>query len=114
MYWQRVPTSTTNIQLEIAQFSTSGKQRPSDLGFETISKYATEAREARRRPQYWSRYEFAAVHGGRYCYIRTWQGLRPKDLEDIVLARFAKKYRSFPIANGAGAWKKVQREIPHV
>lgn len=74
-------------------------------------KYAIEAFEDRRLPLYWPRYEYAAAHGCRYCYIRTWQGMRPKSLEDIVLARFAKRYASFPVANGAGAWKRVQSEM---
>jgi hypothetical protein len=74
-------------------------------------KHATEAKCSRRFPLYWPRYEFAAAHGGRYCYIRTKQGQRPKVLEDIVLARFAKRYLSFPIANGAGAWRRVNKEF---
>jgi len=73
--------------------------------------YARQAKENRRIPLYWPRYEYAAKFGARYCYIRTWQGLKPKALEDIVLARFAKRYLSFPIANGSGAWSRIAKEI---
>lgn len=76
--------------------------------------YSKQARDDRRAPLYWPRYEFAAIHGGRYCYIRTWQGLSPKSLEDTVLARFAKRFRSFPIANGAGAWTRIHTEMKEV
>lgn len=71
------------------------------------------AREARRniddRPYllYWPRYEYLAAFGTHYLYIPTWQGMKPKSLEDILLAQFAKKHLSFPVANGAGAWKRV-------
>lgn len=73
-------------------------------------KYATQARNDRKRQLYWPRYEFAAIYGGRYCYLRTWQGLTPKALEEIILARFANKYRSFPIANGSGSWNRIVKE----
>jgi len=73
--------------------------------------YSEQASGDRRIPLYWPRYEFAAVHGGRYCYIRTWQGMGPKVLEDTVLARFAKRFRAFPIANGAGAWSRIDLEM---
>jgi len=77
----------------------------------THLSYSEQASGERRIPLYWPRYEYAAQHGGRYCYIRTWQGLSPKVLEDIVLARFAKRFRAFPIANGAGAWNRVDSEM---
>jgi hypothetical protein len=48
------------------------------------------------------RHEYGGAFGGRYCFIRTWQGVRRKALEDVVLARFALRYRAFPVANGAG------------
>jgi hypothetical protein len=35
--------------------------------------------------------------------------MTPKNLEDEVLALFAKKYRSFPVANGAGAWNRIEK-----
>ena len=71
--------------------------------------FTTHVRENRRTtsPLYWRVYEYGGVHGGRYCYMRTWRGVTPKALEDIVLARFAKRYRAFPVANNAGAWNRV-------
>lgn len=77
-------------------------------------KYSRHVREDRRGPSsplYWPRYEYAGVFGARYCFIRTHQGRTPKELEDIVLARFAKRYHSFPVANGAGAWNRIEKEF---
>jgi hypothetical protein len=79
--------------------------------------YSVHVREERRQPSsplYWPRYEYAGAHGARYCYIRTWPGCTPKALEDTVLARFARRYRSFPVANGAGAWNRIEREFNSV
>jgi hypothetical protein len=55
------------------------------------------------------RHEYGAVFGGGYCFIKTWSGMTPKNLEDEVLALFAKKYRSFPVANSAGAWNRIEK-----
>ena len=77
-------------------------------------KYSNQAKHNRQLSLYWPRYEYSAEFGGRYCYIRTWQGLTAKALEDILLARFAKKYRSFPVANGAGAWSRVSKIIGEI
>jgi len=54
------------------------------------------------------RHEYGAAFGQRYCFIKTWRGLKPKSLEDIVLAEFAKFYHAFPVANSAGAWKRIE------
>jgi hypothetical protein len=77
----------------------------------THLKYAKQAREDRVENLYWPRYEYAAIFGGRYCFVRTWQGLGPRSLEELIMARFAKKYRSFPIANGSGSWNRVNKII---
>jgi hypothetical protein len=71
--------------------------------------FSTHVRENRRvgYSLYFPRYEYAGAHGGRYCYLRTWQGCTPRALEEIVLARFAEHYRSFPVCNGAGSWNRV-------
>ena len=74
-------------------------------------KYATQARDNRKEPLYWPRYEFAASYGDRYSFVRTRQGLTPRALEEEVIARFAKKYRCFPIANGSGSWNRVGKVI---
>lgn len=62
-------------------------------------------------PLYEARHEYGGQFGGRYCYIKTWQGQSPKSLEDIVLARFAKRFNTFPVGNGAAAWNRVEKEF---
>jgi hypothetical protein len=96
------PTSMSSI-FYIGQASSLRRRLSDHL------KYSTHVRENRRvtHSLYWPRYEYAGAHGGRYCFIRTWQGCTPKALEDIVLARFAKRYRAFPVGNGAGAWNRI-------
>ena len=63
--------------------------------------------EGRTNYLYWARYEYAAEFGDKYAVLRTWQGMTAKGLEDEVMALFAKCYGAFPVANGAGAWRKV-------
>ena len=70
-------------------------------------KYASEAKNDRNLLLYWPRYEYAAEFGTHYCFIRTWQNLKPRGLEEILMAYFAEKHRSFPVANGAGSWKRI-------
>jgi hypothetical protein len=76
-------------------------------------KWSTHVKNDERTvfPIYEPRYEYGGKLGGRYCYIRTWQGLGPKALEDILMARFAKKYGTFPVANGASAWNRIMHEF---
>ncbi|MBI3242039.1 MAG: hypothetical protein HYZ49_07085 [Chloroflexi bacterium] len=73
----------------------------------THRKYSLEAKSDRKLPLYYPRYEYAAVFGCRFALIRTWQGFSAKALEEVVLAHFAKRFRSFPIANGAGSWNRI-------
>ena len=70
-------------------------------------KYSKEARDDRKLTLYWPRYEYMAKFGGRYTFVETWQGMKPKALEDILLSTFAKHYKSFPTANGAGSWTRL-------
>lgn len=74
-------------------------------------KWARAASSRERGYLYSPRYEYAAAFGCRYSFVSTWQGLKPKALEDIVLARFAKKYYAFPVANGSGAWNRIHKEF---
>jgi len=53
------------------------------------------------------RHEYGAKFGGRYCFIETWRGRTAKSLEDIFLGDFARYYHAFPVANGAGAWIRL-------
>lgn len=77
-------------------------------------KYSDQAKNNRQLNLYWPRYEFSAVYGGRYCFMSTWQGLTPKGLEEILLANFAKKHRSFPVSNGSGSWKRIGELIGNI
>jgi hypothetical protein len=71
-------------------------------------KFAEHVRDNERRgSMYYSRYEYAGAFGARYTYVRTWQRLSPKALEELLMASFAKRYRAFPIANGAGSWNRL-------
>jgi len=76
-------------------------------------RWHTEAHNEKRSvfPLYEARHEYGGKFGGRYCYIKTWSGQSPKGLEDIVLARFAKRYRTFPVANSAAAWNRIKKEF---
>lgn len=74
-------------------------------------KYAIEAADDRKLPLYWPRYEYAAKFGTHYCFIRTWQNLNPRGLEEILMAHFAEKHRGFPVANGAGSWNRITGKI---
>lgn len=75
----------------------------------THSKFAHHVREERRVGYnlYFPRYEYAGAFAGRYCHLRTWQGCTPRALEEIVMARFAHRYRTFPVANAAGSWNRL-------
>lgn len=76
-------------------------------------RWHNEVKKNKRKvfPLYEARYEYGGKFGGRYCYIKTWSGMSPKGLEDIVLARFAKRFRTFPVANSAAAWNRIEREF---
>ena len=72
---------------------------------------ARKVHDAPQHPMDWPRYEYAAKFGERYCFIRTTRGLKPKTLEDMVMARFARRYHSWPVANSAGAWTRILDEV---
>lgn len=77
-------------------------------------KYMKHVRDGKREkgvPLYWPCYEYGGVFGGRYSFIRTHRGLKSKSLEDRILAQFARRYHSFPVANGAGAWARIEHEF---
>lgn len=64
-----------------------------------LGKYVIEAR-----------HEYGGVYGGRYCYIQTWPGISPENLEKKVIGAFMQRYHAPPVANGAESWgwpKKV-------
>lgn len=71
-------------------------------------KYYLEAKNNRKLTLYWPRYEYAAKFGAVYTFILTKKGSNPKRMEDEILGGFAKIYKSFPVANGAGAWSRIK------
>ena len=53
--------------------------------------------------------EYGAAFGAKYLLIiPASTDIKPKALEVKVMARFAKMYRSLPVANSAGAWKEMR------
>ncbi len=70
-------------------------------------RYYGQARHDRKLVLYWPIYEYAAAYGARYTYILAGPRQRPRALEGEILAMFATRYRSWPVANGAGAWDSV-------
>lgn len=77
----------------------------------THLKYSLQARDDRQIPLYYPRYEYAARYGTHYGFVRTWQGLTPRALEEILMAHFANKHRAFPIANSAGSWSRIYQFV---
>jgi hypothetical protein len=71
--------------------------------------FATHVRERDRRglSMYYPRYEYAGAFGARYAFLRTWQRLSPRALEEKLMVAFARRYRAFPLANSAGAWNRL-------
>ena len=68
-------------------------------------------REFRQSNFEWPRYEYAWSFGTHYCYVTTYDSLRPKELEEILMGRFLMKHRSFPVANSAGSWSRIDKYI---
>ena len=74
----------------------------------THARYIAEARDSRKLTLYWPRYEYGARFGARYTFVRTRGTQTPAEIEARLLARFAEQYRSWPVANGAGAWDSLR------
>ena len=85
-----------------------GQSRNLRTRLRTHLRYALEARDDRQWTVYIPRYEYAAAFGTHYSYVHTWQGLTPEALEQLLLARFAEQHRGFPVANGAGSWRRIR------
>ena len=77
------------------------------------SGFALRARDVPfdKRFPFLPRYEYAARFGGRYAYLQTWQGMMARSLEDYLLVYFVRKYRTFPVANGQGSWRRVEQVL---
>jgi hypothetical protein len=79
-----------------------------------LHKHLTEvrqARDARRQCLYRPRREYGAAFGAHYSFVLAPPGMLPGKLEDLLMARFARRYRSLPVANGAGAWRRIRAII---
>ena len=79
----------------------------------THLRYTGYARDRanRQHTRYWPRYEYAARFETRYCYVTTWASLKPRKLEEILMGHFMMQHRSFPVANGAGSWSRIDKYI---
>jgi hypothetical protein len=55
--------------------------------------------------------EYGAAFGAYYSYMLAGTAYQPRELEDVLMARFARQYRSLPIANSTGGWKRIRRII---
>ncbi len=55
--------------------------------------------------------EYGAAFGAHYAFVLAEAGGKPRDLEDLVMARFACHHSSLPVANGAGAWNRLRAII---
>ena len=70
-------------------------------------RYARQAKYDRKLVLYWPLYEWLAVIGGRYTFIKCNSNNMAKRLEQNLLAQFAKKHRCWPLANGQGGWDSL-------
>jgi hypothetical protein len=52
--------------------------------------------------------EYGAAFGAQYCFIRADERYNPRQLEDLLMARFARIYRGLPVANSAAGWKRIR------
>jgi hypothetical protein len=68
-------------------------------------------RNRRRHCIYTPLLEYGSAFGTRFSYVVAAPKQRPKDLEDELMARFAERYHSLPVANGAGAWARLRKII---
>jgi hypothetical protein len=72
-------------------------------------RWSMQARQDRRLTLYFPRYEYAAALGARYAYFEAPRGWTARRLETRLLCDFATRYRSWPVANGAGSWEGIDR-----
>jgi excinuclease UvrABC nuclease subunit len=69
-------------------------------------KYYLQARDDPQFPYYWPRYEYAAAHVCKVCWIACRNEQLARDLESKLLISFANYYGAKPVTNGQGAWPK--------
>jgi hypothetical protein len=67
-------------------------------------RWTREAGGRRTETLYWPLYEWGAAFGARYAIIPARSRKTVNRLEQAVLAMFAERYRSWPVANGVGGW----------
>ncbi|MGD0992905.1 MAG: hypothetical protein ABR998_10580 [Gemmatimonadales bacterium] len=71
------------------------------------ARFIDEATYERRKTMYWPMYEYGAAFGCRYAFLRTHGRQSASHLESDLLAMFGERYRSWPVANGAGGWDSL-------
>src|SRR5277367_2580972 len=59
-------------------------------------KYHTHVRDNCRLGDYLyeARHEYGGAYGGRYCFIRKWHSISPKDLEKLVVRAFMEQFHA--------------------
>ncbi|MCJ7744024.1 MAG: hypothetical protein MUO99_05635, partial [Dehalococcoidales bacterium] len=67
-------------------------------------KFYLQARDKPRYKYYYPRYEYAAAHGCKICWITCSSAQSAKNLEDNLLITFANYYKAKPVANNQQAW----------
>lgn len=77
----------------------------------THRKKIRQAKNDRKLCLYVPRYEYGAAFGVRYSFIQARQEGFPSFLEILLMARFAKQYKSLPIANNTGSRKLIRTMI---
>lgn len=74
----------------------------------THRRWIRRAKLARQLSVYRPRHEFGAAFGAHFSLVLA-SGFTPQQLEDLLMANFAQKFRSLPTANGAGSWKRIRK-----
>ena len=76
-----------------------------------LNRHRTGIRQAklsRRLCVYRPRSEYGAKFGAFFSFVLAGPDTAPICLEDRFLALFARHHGSLPVANGAGAWKRIR------
>lgn len=77
----------------------------------THRKNILEAKDNRAHCIYRPLREYGAAFGTLFAYVPAGSEWAPGDLEVQLMARFAKRYGSLPVANSAGDWNRIRGVI---
>jgi len=73
----------------------------------THCKNIKNARDYRSQFVYGPIREYGAAFGAHYSFLLADVGQSPQDLEHRLMAHFARQFRSLPVANRQGDWKRI-------